>query len=114
MAQIKERRHWHRLALGIPMFVRGTDHEGRSFTELAVAINISQGGALVALRHQVSAPGSLTLEVPRPPIPDLDRLIAPASQSIEAAIVRNEQRNGSQLVGLQFSKPLAVEAVASR
>jgi len=111
VGQTKDRRQWHRLALAVPMFVRGTDEEGRSFTELAVAINISCGGALVALRHPVTMPGSLSLEVPRPPIPDLSKLTSSAVNSIDAEIVRNERRNGSQLLGLRFANPLSVESV---
>jgi hypothetical protein len=113
VGQKKERRRFYRLALAIPVFVRGTDPEGRAFTELAVAINISSGGALVALRRMSPLPGSVTLEMPRPPIPNWDQVATTAVQSMEATIVRSEWRNGSQLLGLQFAAPLSVETAMS-
>jgi hypothetical protein len=110
VGQEHERRRWHRLELAIPVFVRATDAGGRAFTELAVALNISYGGALVALRHPITAPCKMSLEVPRPPIPDLAKLMNLPPQTIEANVVRVERKNGSQLLGLQFASPITAHA----
>ena len=48
-----ERRKWPRLALAIPVFVRSRDEKGKEFLEFATALNVSAGGALVAVRRSL-------------------------------------------------------------
>ena len=57
-----ERRKWTRLPLAIPVFVRSRDEKGKEFLEFATALNISAGGALVAVRR--SSPLSPKESVP--------------------------------------------------
>src|SRR5713101_5237186 len=46
----KERRHWARLSLAIPVFVRGINGQGREFLEFSTLLNESAGGVLLAMR----------------------------------------------------------------
>src|SRR5713101_9205717 len=45
-----ERRHWARLSLAIPVFVRGINGQGREFLEFSTLLNESAGGVLLAMR----------------------------------------------------------------
>jgi hypothetical protein len=91
--------------LAIPLFVKGEDVHGRAFTELTVAVDISAGGALVALQNCVSVSGRLAVEVPRPPIPtDVQFPVAPLK--MEAKVLRTSTQNSYQIVALQFAKPI--------
>lgn len=102
---VPDRRRWNRLNLAIPLFVKGEDIHGRPFTELAVAVDISAGGALVALQNCVSISGRLSVEVPRPPIPkDVHFPVGPLK--MEAKILRTAKQNSYQVVALQFAKPI--------
>src|SRR5260370_42585230 len=66
-----ERRHWQRLPLAIPLFVRGVDKHGKDFLDFTVALNISAGGALVAIRRPLPRASVLSQEVPSSPWPQL-------------------------------------------
>src|SRR5256885_9174410 len=57
-----ERRKWPRLALAIPVFVRSRDEKGKEFLEFATALNVSAGGALVAVRRALPAAAQVLLE----------------------------------------------------
>lgn len=110
---IPERRQWNRLQLAVPLFVKGEDVHGRAFTELTVAVDISAGGALVALQNCVAVSGRLSLEVPRPPMSEGAKLPVPPLK-MDAKILRTSERNPYQLVALQFAKPItASRSVAS-
>ena len=52
-----ERRKYERLPLAVPVFVRGIDPNGRQFVDFATALDISVGGALVAI-HRFLPKGS--------------------------------------------------------
>ena len=103
MEQTEERRRWNRLELAVPLFVSAQDAQGKAFTELTVALNISGGGALVALHKVLAAQSKVTVEIPRPPITELPSL---GPHTVEALIVRIEPRNNCQLLGLQFAHPI--------
>jgi hypothetical protein len=107
--QSQERRVWPRLPLAIPVFVRSRDEKGKDFIEFATAVNVSAGGALVAVRRSLPHSAQVSLEIPTAPF-----LAAKArtenSRNLRAKIVRVEHADGYQLVGLKFARPLAKEA----
>lgn len=105
-----ERRQWSRLEFAIPLFVQGKDAYGREFTELAVALNISAGGALVALRSTVALAGQLRIEIPRPTVAREIDVQIQAPRMIEAKIARADQRNSYSLLGLRFIRPVTMQA----
>jgi len=63
-----ERREWVRLPLAIPVFVRSKDQDGRDFLEFATAINISAGGALIAVHRSLRPAAQVSLEIPSAPL----------------------------------------------
>src|ERR1700693_448791 len=63
-----ERRRWTRLPLAIPVFVRSRDEKGKEFLEFATALNVSAGGALVAVRRSLPLSAQVTLEIPSAPL----------------------------------------------
>ncbi len=100
-----ERRQWPRLPLAIPIFVRSQERNGKDSLELATAVNVSAGGALVAVRRPLPLSARVLLEVPTPPSP------ATATQSkalriLRARTVRVTNAEGYQLTGFQFLRPL--------
>lgn len=108
-----ERRKFQRLPLSIPVFVRGTDQEGKEFLEFATALNISAGGILLATRRSLPKSASLSLEIPVAPVPD------PSTQpqsirSLKARLVRITHGDRCHLLGLRFAKPLAKNAARGK
>ncbi|HSS96349.1 MAG TPA: PilZ domain-containing protein, partial [Terriglobales bacterium] len=63
----QERRQWPRLPLAIPIFVRSRDEKGKDFLEFATAMNVSAGGALVAVRRSLPNATQVSLEIPTAP-----------------------------------------------
>lgn len=111
-----ERREWPRLPLAIPVFVRSRDHDGNDFLEFATALNVSAGGALVAVHHALKPAAQVSLEIPSPPLAAL----APVrrnSRHLRGKIVRVALAEGYHLVGMKFTRPLVsgeAAPVASR
>ena len=100
-----ERRKHQRLPLSIPVFVRGTDQEGKEFLEFATALNISAGGILLATRRSLPRAASLSLEIPVAPLPP--SAMSPQSvRSLKARLVRITHGERCHLLGLKFTKPL--------
>jgi len=52
------------LPLAIPVFVRSRDEKGKEFLEFATALNVSAGGALVAVRRSLPPTAQVLLEIP--------------------------------------------------
>ena len=100
-----ERRKWSRLSLAIPVFVRSQDENGKDFIEFATAVNISAGGALVAVRRSLPLPAQVLLEIPNPPSPALE-LQPSSSRVMRARTLRVTHAEGYHLVGLKFLRPL--------
>src|SRR6516165_10932079 len=68
-----ERRKWARLPLAIPVFVRSRDEKGKEFLEFATSLNVSAGGALVAVRRSLPLSAQVSLEIPSaPPVANAD------------------------------------------
>jgi c-di-GMP-binding flagellar brake protein YcgR len=98
-----ERRKWQRLPLAIPVFVRGIEPSGRKFIEFATALDISVGGALLAIQRHLPQGSKIMLEIPSNPIPK-----GPDKQqkSLSAKLVRVTHSEQGQLLGLKFARPL--------
>ncbi len=98
-----ERRKWQRLPLAIPVFVRGIEPSGRKFIEFATALDISVGGALLAIQRHLPEGSKIMLEIPSNPIPkSKDK----SQKSLSAKLVRVTHNESGQLLGLKFQRPL--------
>ena len=100
-----ENRKWPRLPLAIPIFVRSRDEEGKELLEFATALNISAGGALVAVRRSLPLSAQVLLEIPRAPLLS-GNSFPKASRTLRARAVRVTHIDGYHLIGLKFSRPL--------
>jgi c-di-GMP-binding flagellar brake protein YcgR len=105
-----QRRRWPRLPLAIPVFVRSRDEKGKDFLEFATAVNISAGGALVAVRRSLPLATQVSLEIPSPPSPATSAW-PKASRILRARTVRVTHAEGYHLLGLKFSRPLNCNGV---
>lgn len=97
-------RRWQRLSLAFPVFVHGTDADGRSILEFGTAINVSAGGVLIAVKR-VPSEKEIMIEMPVPP-----GFVAHAPAShrlIEGRIVRSQSGPAHTYLGLEFKKPLS-------
>jgi len=98
-----ERRKWQRLPLAIPVFVRGIEPSGRKFIEFATALDISVGGALLAIQRHLPEGSKIMLEIPSNPIP---RAKEKNQKALSAKLVRVTHNEQGQLLGLKFQRPL--------
>ena len=100
-----ERREWVRLPLAIPVFVRSRDQAGKDFLEFATALNISAGGALVAVHRALRPATPVSLEIPSAPLA-ASAPIPKSSKNLRAKIVRVTHAEGYHLLGLKFNQPI--------
>jgi c-di-GMP-binding flagellar brake protein YcgR len=100
-----EPRKWPRLPLAIPIFVRSRDEDGKELLEFATALNISAGGALVAVRRSLPLAAQVSLEIPSAPLVS-GNAFPKASRILRARTVRVTHVDGYHLLGLKFSHPL--------
>lgn len=99
----RERRKWARLEVAIPVFVRGTDDQGDPFLEFTTALNVSAGGALVAVRHSHLSPGiRISVEVPAAPWPESPSM----RRTLDGELVRVQAKVDCSLAGVRFERPL--------
>ena len=105
-----DRRRWPRLPLAIPVFVRSQAEVDKEFLEFATALNVSAGGMLVAVRRSIPSSAQVLLEIPSAPLAALAALPRVA-RSLRAKVLRMERGEGYNLVGLKFSRPLAMSHV---
>ena len=98
-----ERRKWQRLPLAIPVFVRGIEPSGRKFIEFATALDISVGGALLAIQRHLPEGSKIMLEIPSNPIPKGKEK---SQKGLSAKLVRVTHGEQGQLLGLKFQRPL--------
>ena len=108
-----ERRQWPRLPLAIPIFVRSREKNGKDLLELATAVNVSAGGALVAVRRPLPLSARVSLEVPTPPSPAMAKK-PQAGRVLRARTVRVTNGEGYQLTGFQFVRPLVKGKASSK
>ncbi len=102
MGEIKNKsRRWQRIPLAFPVFIHGTDQDGRTTLEFGTAVNVSAGGVLVAMKR-VPSNKNVLVEMPVPPGFD-----SPASfRVLESTIVRTQTGESHVFVGMQFKTPL--------
>ena len=105
-----ERREWPRLPLAIPVFVRSRDQAGKDFLEFATALNISAGGALVAVHRSLRPSAQVSLEIPSAPLA-ASAPVPRNSRNLRAKIVRVTHAEGYHLLGLKFTQPLVNPAM---
>src|SRR5256886_1245612 len=100
-----ERRHWARLPLAIPVFVRGVNAQGREFLEFSTLLNESAGGVLLAIRKPLRRWSRVSLEIPSAPISKNVKL-RQTIRTLRARVIRITYVDGWNLCGLQFARPL--------
>lgn len=103
-----ERRKWARLPLAIPVFVRSSDENGQEFLEFASALNISAGGALLAVRRCPPLCSTVLLEIPNAPLASVASPNS-TSQSMKAVAMRVDHAEDYHLVGLKFLTPVPTD-----
>ncbi|MGZ4815580.1 MAG: PilZ domain-containing protein [Terriglobales bacterium] len=96
-------RRWQRLAIAFPIFVHGTDSEGRSILEFGTALNVSAGGVLVAVKR-VPSHKDVIIEMPVPP--GFVSQGPTSHRMIEGRIVRSQAGARHTYLGLEFKRPL--------
>ncbi len=107
-----EERKWARLHLAIPVFVRSRDGSEEDCLEFATALNISPGGALVAVRRSLPHSAVVSLEIPSAPIGPTPGL-KESSRVIKAKAVWVRHLDGYHLLGLKFARPLRTDGAVS-
>ena len=95
-------------AIAIPVFVRSGDEKGKELLEFATALNISAGGALVAVRRSLPLSAQVLLEIPSAPLAVTSSL-PKASRNLRARTLRVTHADGYHLIGLKFSHPLVAQ-----
>ncbi len=100
-----ERRKWPRLPLAIPVFVRSREENGKETLEFATALNVSAGGALIALHRSMPLSAQVVLEIPCAPLASTTAL-PKASRLLRAKTLRITHAEGYNLIGVKFSNPL--------
>ncbi len=103
--QETDRRKWPRLPIAIPVFVRSRDEKGKELLEFATALNISAGGALVAVRRSLPLAAQVLLEIPSAPLAVTNSL-PKAARNLRARTLRVVHSDGYHLIGLKFARPL--------
>ena len=101
----KERRLSQRLPLAVPIFARGKDERGKEFLEFTTTLNISSGGALLAMRRYLPPDTPITLEIPAAPLPRLSSH-PQMVRTLEAQVVRVVRSEPSYLWALSFNNPI--------
>jgi hypothetical protein len=110
-APVKDARKSVRLHLAIPIFVRSRDAGGNDSLEFATALNISAGGALVAVRRSLPKSAVISLEIPSVPIGPASGLPS-SSRVLRAKAVWVAHLDDYHLLGLKFTRPLSTNSHA--
>jgi hypothetical protein len=104
VSEIKHKsRRWQRIPLAFPVFVHGTDQDGRNTLEFGTAINVSAGGLLVALKR---VPAGKDVVIEMPVSPGFYAEAPPSFRMLESTIVRTQLGEHHTYVGMQFKTPL--------
>ncbi|MGH9528502.1 MAG: PilZ domain-containing protein [Terriglobales bacterium] len=104
-----ERRKWPRLPLAIPVFVGSTNPNGNQSLEFASVVNISAGGALIALSRSLPLSATVFLEIPSAPPASVASITA-NSRTIRAEAIRAVRADNYHLIGFKFSTPLRMDS----
>jgi hypothetical protein len=78
---------------------------GKNFLEFATAVNISAGGALVAVHRSLRPAAQVSLEIPSAPLA-ASVPVQKNSRNLRGKIVRVTHAEGYHLLGLKFVHPL--------
>jgi PilZ domain len=100
-----ERRQFSRLPLAIPVFVRSKDENGKEMLEFANALNVSAGGALIALRRVLPPSSRVSLEIPSAPL-GFASTLPKMTRKFSARALRASYSDGYHLVALKFGRPI--------
>jgi len=76
--------------------------------EFATALNVSAGGALIAVRRSLPVSSDVTLEIPSAPLAASDSL-PKANRMMQAHTLRITHAEGYHLVAVKFAHPLLRE-----
>jgi hypothetical protein len=101
---VSKQRSERRIAVRLPLTVRGRDRRGVSFEEETSSENLCRGGAAFVTRFDVAIGSDLEISIPfshyasRRKEPDF------ATQG-RVVHVRDSQGDGEHLVGVQFTGP---------
>jgi hypothetical protein len=100
----QEHRRWPRLAITIPVFLRGSDERGEEFVEFGSILNISAGGLLFASRKVIPQRSRIVLEIPggQPTLEAKGR----SQNRFEARILRSIAMDGFYGYAARFKSPL--------
>jgi len=99
-----ERRQWERLPFAVPVFIRGTDENGRAFQEFTTALNVSAGGAAFTTKRRLPSNSPVLLEIPAAPGPQ-----SAGVRRVEGTLTRVELMLDWCICGLRFAQPLLLE-----
>ena len=97
------RRRWQRLPISIPMFVRWAEHGKREVIEFSAALNISAGGALLAMTRPPKVGAKVSLRIPLP-LNLEDR--STSIHTLKAEVVRSVFDKELHLVAARFESSL--------
>ena len=98
-----ERRRERRVAVNLPMLVRGTDRAGESFEEHTLSVNLCRGGAAFATRYALQLGGRLEVRIPATQAAaESDTDFATQGRIVHVAPGRNERE---LVVGVEFTGP---------
>lgn len=100
-----ERRKSPRLRVQVPMFIRGRDHLGVEFLELAKTLDISGQGARLISPHALSHDELISLTIPAP-LPRSSEFGESGTPPIQARVRRLESSGDMKLAAVEFLKPL--------
>jgi hypothetical protein len=92
--------------LAIPVFVRSKEPDGRESLEFATALNVSAGGALLAVRRSLPVSAEVLLEIPSAPLAS-EANLPKASHVLKAKTLRITHADNYHLIGIKFSRALA-------
>ena len=102
----EERRHFQRIHLQVPLFVRGRDAHGEQFLELAKSLDISADGALLTCQRSMVTNEVITLTIPAPSLTS-SALVPAGMAPIQARVKRQKEAGDVHLVGVEFLKPIS-------
>ena len=100
-----DRRRWERLPICVPMFVHWSSDQGRELNEFATALNISAGGALLAMHRCAPIGTKVRIEIPCAPVIN-NVQPGKAVNHFYAEVVRIETSGTTHVVGAQFVPPV--------
>jgi hypothetical protein len=100
-----ERRRFSRIRLQVPLFIRGTDAQGKEFLELAKTLDISCSGARLVSPKPLQSQEIISLTIPAP-LPRSAEFGECGSPPISARVRRLESSGDLELAAVEFLRPL--------